>query len=305
VPEQPGTTRPGAGSREKAGPGFGKEATRQSAVPPGARRAASHIRQPVSGTAGTAGTHNTGRPGQRTGTPSGMAGTGAATQSPRPGAAAHAGGQFTQTVQTASREGNISTAQNASQQQNISVSSPTQGRQRDSGMAGTRYTSLAAAQAGSVNGTAGMGTSSPRQQSQVASASPTARQERQPSAGVSQASGGMESPIRHGRNAAPATTTTASGRQTARQEAPTGMSQAAGRASGTAGTGAGRQSGYQQPHATSPTSMRATSASPRSAPRADGRKMNPAAATAQQETARYSERQSRREEKGGADHGEQ
>jgi hypothetical protein len=67
--EQPGSTRPGAVGREKAGPGFGKEATRQSAVPPGARRAASHIRQPVSGTAGTAGTHNTGRSGQRAGTP--------------------------------------------------------------------------------------------------------------------------------------------------------------------------------------------------------------------------------------------
>lgn len=310
APEQSGTTRPGAGNREKAGPGLGKEATRQSAVPPGARRAASHIRQQVSGTAGTAGTHNTGRPGQRAGAPSGMAGTGAAAQlfgqAPRPGAAAHAGGQFTQTVQTASREGDISTAQNASQQQNISVSGPAQGRQRDSGMAGTRYTSrTAAAQAGSVNGRAGMGTSSPRQQSQVASASPTVRQERQTSAGVSQASGGTESPIRHGRNAAPATTTTASERQTARQEAPSAMSQAGGRASGTAGTGAGRQSGYQQPHTTSPTSMRATSASPRSAPRADGRKMNSAAATAQQETARYSERQSRREEKGGADHGEQ
>jgi hypothetical protein len=64
APEQPGSTRPGAGSRVKENPGFGNPVTKQSAVPPGARRAASHVRQTGSGMAGTAAASSAGQAGR-------------------------------------------------------------------------------------------------------------------------------------------------------------------------------------------------------------------------------------------------
>lgn len=313
APEQPGTTRPGAGSREKTGSGFGKEASRQSAVPPGTRRASSHVRQPVPGTAGTVGANNKGRPGQRPGAPSGTAGmaaAGASVQSPgqtsRPGATARTGGQFAQTVQSTSREGDVSTAQNASQHQNISVSSPAQGRQRDSGTAGTRYTSRTAkTEAGPVNGMAGNSTPRSQPQAGTASAPPTARQERQPPTGAPSLHGTVESPIRYGRNAAPSSPaspsmrSSASGRQTARQENPAAMGQAAAKA-GTVGS----VPGGKRQNPSSPQAAGRTQSAPRATLMPNSKKEN-AAATAQQESVRFPGRQSSRDKKGGADRGEQ
>ncbi len=306
--EQPGSTRPGAESRAKMNSGFGNQAAKRSAVPPGTRRAASHIRQTNSGIAGISGTPKTGQAGQRASSTYGTAGTtasgmraqsGGSAQSPGGASSARAGSRFVQSVQQSAHDGDVSTVQHANQQQNISVGVPAQGQQHDSGTAGTRYTAHSASMPKNTSaGTAGTGTF---QSQQATGKSPaTARQ----SSAFSAATGAS---VRHGRNAAqtvasaPPPAKAVAEQRTVRQEGPTTMGGAAPRAPGTAGMN-GRVSGVGPQNRSSVQPYERVRSNPRPAVAADSGKMA-SAATAQQEKAQSSRRQSNRKQQGGAERG--
>jgi hypothetical protein len=251
---QQGAARPGSAGQERANRG----ADRRSSVPPGTGRFASHVRQQASGTAGTGAAS--------------MRGESAAAQNRGVSASSPTGSRFTQAVRQSSRGGDSSTAQHNSQQQNIAVAGPVSGQQRDNGTAGTRFTAQSPQMEHVRNGTAGIGSAG----TQHAAPSDTA------------------SAVRHGRNGAqtPAgaqTANTAAARQTARQErVPSKMNP--GNTSGTAG-----MSGYQSGQAIKKPSTafgteRARAASAPSA--AAGGKRMTSSATAQQEKAQASARQS-------------
>jgi len=312
---EPGSTRPGSAGQDRTSTLFGNPSTRQSSVPPGTRRAGSHVRQAQSGTAVTAAASVAGRFGQRPGASNGTAGTDASGVSAQPGKMAQgsvptaASGQsrYAQSVRQTAQGGDTSTTEYNSQQQNMSASATVQPKQPASGTAGTRYTSRSATtQAGSANGTAGTGSSRSQPQAQATSASSTVRQERQSSAGVPGASGTMESPIRQGRNAAPSSASAPSAKTTAsptaRQERSSSMGSSIPQAPGMAGM-SGRVSGERPQGRSAARPAERAQSGPR-ATTAVGTG-NPASETARQETARSSERQSSREKKGGAGRGEQ
>lgn len=263
APEQPGSTRPGAGSRVKENPGFGNPVTKQSAVPPGARRAASHVRQTGSGMAGTAAASSAGQAGQRAGTPSGTAGMGTSGIASRPGKTAQGSG----------------------------APAAAQGHQRDSGTVEARYTSRPSSAPGSApDGTAGTGAAHPQPAAASAAFSATAESASRHGRNAAQAV-----------TSGPIPANTAAAQQTARQERASSMSGTIPGASGTAGM-SGRVSGDgQQKRPMSQTTERARS-SQRPTAAVNSKKLASGAAI-QQEKGQTSQRQSGRKQQGGAERG--
>ena len=305
--EHPGSTRPGAAARENSR--FGNQATRQSAVPLGTRRAASHVRQVQPGMAGMAAAATVRQVGQRGGSPSGTAGMGASGLRAQPGrpaqshgvaASTPAGSRVTQSAQQSAYEGGINAVQHTSQQQNISVGGQVQGRQHDSGTAGTRYSARSTSAPNAPAGTAGTGTVQAQQKT-----APTPMATR-PSAVFSPTTDSM---ARHGRNAAQTLTSasppakTAAEQRTARQEHSALTKGTIPRASGTAGM-SGRLSGEGQQRRHPAQPIERARSNPRPATIMDSKKMT-SAATAHQEKAQSSQRQSSRKQRGGAERGEQ
>lgn len=234
----------------------------------------------------------------------GMAASGVRAQPGRPAqshdgaASTPTGSRVTQSAQQSAYDGGISAVQHTSQQQNISVGSPAQGRQHDSGAAGTRYTARPVSTSKNTPAdTAGTG---PVQSQQTTIPTPNSAR---PTAAFSS---NKESTARHGRNAAQTVTSVppakaAVNQRTVRQEHPAPTSGTVPRASGMAGM-SGRLSGEGQLKRPSPQSAERARSNPRPAATVDSKRMN-STVTAQQEKAQSSQRQSSRKQRGGAERG--
>ena len=312
-----GTTVGGSVQQEQHSTAYQQNASRQSAVPPGTRRAASHIR----GTAGTA-KPAAGQSDRATGMRSGMAGTriqsqSAAEQTSKAGDGHHgmAGTRFT-SVQSVRKSGDLrATEQNSVSSGTVVQGSPaapaSAGKPQGPGAAGqarekadgTRYTSRAAEKAPAPE-SARVGSAAP-----PAPTSPIARTEAaaaHPQPGES---------ARHGRNSAPAgqPPSAAAARQTsgtARQEPqrpPTGTTvppkaPVSATHSGMAGTAPPREPSAQASQTSQKQTMRTSTTPAKPGPSSRGGKAT-SSATAQQEKGRSKSRQSTRGKNGGAANG--
>ena len=288
---EPGSSRPGFSGQSRTSTHFGGPAAKQSAVPPGTRRAASHVRQPQPGMAGM------GFSGQNT--QQGKEAHGPTTAKTVPGQS-----QFSESTRQ-SIGTDTTAAEYNSQQQNVSASASIQNQQPAKGSSGTRFSDRPAPGSGrQQNGMAGNGAHRP--QAQTAPAPSTVRQESKSPLFTAKHPEGSDATSRHGRNvapspAAPAPVKSPTTSRTARQERPSSMSEASFRGAGTAGAGGAASSAKQHVRPGSQAAARA-----RPGPRVAGRAGSEDAAshTAGQEASRFSERNSGQKAKEGDADGE-